>query len=100
MHDEFETFYTVPADCRTTALTADICNTTTADHTIRLCFVPSGGTAIIDTAIFWDLVVEANSTATWTGPQTLKDVGSTIQGMTDVDHALTITISGVQKVTT
>ena len=100
LHDEFATLYTVPADCITTVLSIDICNTTTASHTIELCFVPNGDSAATDTAVFWDLTIAAKSTLTWTGPQTLKDVGSTIQALTDADHALTLTISGIEKVTT
>ena len=97
--DAFSTFYTVPADCVSTVLTMDICNHTTSGHTLRLCFVPNGGSPVVGNDIFWDLTIAAKSALTWTGPQTLKDVGSTIQALTDVADALTLTISGVEKVT-
>jgi hypothetical protein len=98
--DGFTTFYTVPADCISTVLTMDICNHDTSGHTIQLCFVPDGDSPEEGNDIFWDLTIAAKSALTWTGPQTLKDVGSTIQALTDVTEMLTLTISGVEKVTT
>jgi hypothetical protein len=94
----FSTFYTVPAGTVTTVLTIDICNTTAADHALRICFVPASGSADESTALFWDVTIDAKSPAVWTGPQTLKNVGSTIQVMADVSDAITLTISGIEKV--
>jgi hypothetical protein len=96
----FGVFYTVPASCVSTVLTIDICNHDTSGHTIQLCFVPNAGSPQVGNDIFWDLTIAAKSTLTWTGPQTLKNVGSTIQALADVADKLTLTISGVEKVTT
>lgn len=67
------TFYIVPANTRTFVKDIDICNTTAVNKLIRVYLVPTGDSASIDNALFYDLTIPANGNLQWTGSQIIEE---------------------------
>jgi hypothetical protein len=69
-------------------------NTTTADATVKVNLVPSGGTAGVTNQLV-DYTVTAKNTVILGDVETLE-VGDTIQGLQGTASAVTVHISGVE----
>ena len=80
-----------------TAVTTSIriCNTDTSDHEIRLFLVPSGGSAGIATALYYDYNIPANGTLGDDGKFVLDD-GDSLVFRSDTASKLTCTICGIE----
>ena len=89
------TVYTAPASTTTDITAIRICNTDTSDHAIRLFLVPSGGSAGIATALYYDMNVPANSTLADDGKHIL-DTADLLSFRSDTASKLTCTISGFE----
>lgn len=84
--------YTVPSTQQLTITDIEICNTGNATATFYISFVPSGGTAGANNALFYAAPIPGNSTVQWTGTQVLA-ASTTVQGYAS-SNAVTIMISG------
>lgn len=90
-----ETLYTVPTDTTTIVKNIVLSNTTGADETITIHFVPSGGTADATNQIVSNSAIGANDTVTIDLSGVLE-VGDTIQAVQVTSGAITAYISGVE----
>jgi hypothetical protein len=88
----FATLYIVPSTQQMTITDIEICNTSNTAATFYVSFVPSGGTAGANNALFYAAPISANTTVQWTGTQVLA-ASSTVQGYAS-SNAVTIMISG------
>lgn len=88
----FSTLYTVQSTQQMTIKDMEICNTGATTATFYISFVPSGGTAGANNAVFYKAPIPAYSTVQWTG-ETVLAAGSTVQGYAS-SNAVSITISG------
>lgn len=88
----FSTLYTVPSTQQMTITDIEICNTGNATATFYISFVPSGGTAGANNALFYAAPILPNSTVQWTGTQVLA-ASSTVQGYASA-NTVSIMISG------
>lgn len=84
--------YTVPGGYRTDVVDINIANTTTSNITFRLHLVPSGVSVGASNALFYDVLLYANSTMQWTGVQALGP-GDYIQAIASAS-GITANISG------
>jgi hypothetical protein len=89
------TLYTVPAATTAVMKSLRICNVTSSDATCRVFLVPSGGSAGVTNAIYYDFTVPANSTLSDDGFHVLA-TGGTIVVRSSVADTLTFTASGAE----
>lgn len=89
------TVYTTPGATTTVITAIRICNTDTSAHAIRLYLIPSGGSAGIATAIYYDYNIPANSTLADDGKHIL-DTGDVVSFRSDTASKLTCTVSGFE----
>jgi hypothetical protein len=66
------TAFTSPLSTRSVLNQIDVSNTTTADITLNVYLVPSGGTAGTGNALVYGLTVPAKGIFQWTGEQYLE----------------------------
>lgn len=92
----FAPVYTVPASTRTYVKQIDICNTTSSAIEVFVSLVPSGGTAGIDNALFYNTTLDGYSTLSWTGTQIMNAQG-TLQAKAS-GAGCTLTASGGEAV--
>lgn len=85
------TIYTVPTGQQFTLTDIEICNTGAAS-TFSIYLVPSGGTAGVTNALFYNAPINVNTTVQWTGSTALS-AGSTVQ-VSSGSGNVTIKISG------
>mgnify|MGYP001594944936 CR=1 FL=1 len=90
------TQYTVPASTNTTRICFLIHNTDSAQHTVTIHHVPSGGSALA-TNIFWEDVVLPNSTNQWVDLGSLS-AGDFISAKADTGALVNLQISGDEVV--
>lgn len=88
----FSTLYIVPSTQQMTIKDIEICNTGTTTAIFYISFVPSGGTAGANNAIFYAAPIPGRTTVQWTG-ETVLAASSTVQGYAS-SNAVAITISG------
>lgn len=88
----FTTLFTVPSTKQMTITDIEICNTGATSATFYVSFVPSGGTAGANNAVFYAAPINGRMTVQWTGNQVLT-AGSTVQGYAS-SNAVSIMISG------
>ena len=88
----FTTLFTVPSTKQMTITDIEICNTGATTATFYVSFVPSGGTAGANNAIFYKAPIPSYTTVQWTGNQVLG-AGSTVQAYAS-SNAISIMISG------
>lgn len=88
----FSTLYIVPSTQQMTITDIEICNTGNTTATFFISFVPSGGTAGANNALFYSAPIAPNSTVQWTGAQVLA-ASSTVQGYAS-SNSVSIMISG------
>lgn len=95
--NNFVTVYTVPADTRVTGLILTICNVSGADSTYQVCQDDNGTTADATTALYWDVVILADTTVKLSiGP--MGTATGTIQASAGTDTApLTFTLHGTKQ---
>lgn len=86
------TLYTVPTGFRTELLDLVICNTSSANCTLTLHNVASGGSSSDSNALF-DCTVPANTTIQWTGIQVMN-AGDFLKGVAGTTTSITIHASG------
>ena len=86
------TLYTAQPDGKTAILDTQICNTTSAAKTVRLCI----GSISASTALLYDLSIAPNSIMQIDGFQILN--ATEVLVATASDTGLTITISGLERV--
>jgi hypothetical protein len=86
------TLYTAKSDGKTAILDAQICNTTSAAKTVRLCI----GSISTYTALLYDVSIAPNSIIQIDGFQILN--ANEILVASASDTGLTITISGLERV--
>lgn len=72
-----------------------ICNTDSVAHAFRLFVVPGGGSAGIDTAMYYDYSLPPNATLADDGKHILDD-GDLISFRSDAASVLTCTVSGFE----
>lgn len=91
------TVYTVPASTTTGITAVQLCNTTASDVTVRLFYVPSGGSADQTTAMLFDFNIPANDYHSFSPekPHYLEAAG-TIQFQNGTANGVTITVSGAE----
>jgi len=92
----FTTIYTTPATTRTYVKDINICNTTATSLTVSVCLVPSGGTAGVGNALFYEWLLYPRDLYRWQGVQIMNE-GDTIQVDASASGA-TITVSGGEAV--
>lgn len=89
------TIYTVPALTTFTVSMLHLVNTTTAAATVRVCVVPTGGSALQSNAIMWDFSITANDVL-----EILKGdiwaAGTTLQASTGTASAINVKLSGIE----
>lgn len=88
----YASLYIVPSTQQMTITDIEICNTGNTTATFYISFVPSGGTAGANNALFYAAPILPNSTVQWTGTQVLA-ASSTVQGYAS-SNAVSIMISG------
>ena len=88
----FATLYTVSSTQQMTITDIEICNTGATPAVFYISFVPSGGTAGANNALFYAAPILPNSTVQWTGAQVLEP-SSTVQGYAS-SNAVTMMIAG------
>jgi hypothetical protein len=86
------TLYTAQPDGKTAILDTQICNTTSAAKTVRLCI----GSISAATALLYELSIAPNSIMQIDGFQILN--ANEVLVATASDTGLTITISGLERV--
>jgi hypothetical protein len=86
------TLYTAKSDGKTAILDAQICNTTSAAKTVRLCI----GSISTSTALLYDVSIAPNSIIQIDGFQILN--ANEVLVASASDTGLTITISGLERV--
>ena len=86
------TLYTAKSDGKTAILDAQICNTTSAAKTVRLCI----GSISTSTALLYDVSISPNSIIQIDGFQILN--ANEVLVASASDTGLTITISGLERV--
>ena len=86
------TLYTAQPDGKTAILDTQICNTTTATKTVRLCI----GSISTSTALLYDVSIAPNSIMQVEGFQILNANDVLVASASDT--GLTITISGLERV--
>ncbi|MGC4378243.1 hypothetical protein WD019_15145 [Fictibacillus sp. Mic-4] len=89
------TLYTVPANTKSIVKNVVLTNTTGADATITLHFVPSGGTAGAANKVISSYTVSANDTVV-IDLSAVLEAGDTIQGLQGTASAVTVYLSGVE----
>jgi hypothetical protein len=67
----YANLFTVPSTQQMTINDIEICNTDTAPATFYISFVPSGGTAGANNALFYAAPIAGRTTVQWTGSQVL-----------------------------
>jgi len=88
----FSILYTVPSTQQMTITDIEICNTGATTAIFYVSFVPSGGSAGANNALFYGAPIPGNSTVQWTGAQVLAP-SSTVQGYAS-SNAVTMMIAG------
>lgn len=88
----FATLYTVSSTQQMTITDMEICNTGPTTATFYISFVPPGGTAGANNAVFYSAPIPGYSTVQWTGTTVLA-AGSSVQGYAS-SNAVSLTISG------
>lgn len=88
----FATLFIVPSTQQMTVTDIEICNTGATPAVFYISFVPSGGTAGANNALFYAAPIPGNSTVQWTGAQVLAP-SSTVQGYAS-SNAVSIMIAG------
>lgn len=68
------TVYTVPVSFKTEVNDIFIVNTTAGAISFSMYFVPNGGSPGTDNAIFSSVTVPANTTVTWQGNQSMREL--------------------------
>jgi len=86
------TLYTAKSDGKTAILDAQICNTTSAAKTVRLCI----GSISTSTALLYDVSIAPNSIIQIDGFQILN--ANEVLVASASNTGLTITISGLERV--
>jgi hypothetical protein len=92
------TIYTVPASTNTAVQTITMCNTTSADATITLYRVPSGGTAGAANMVLNVYKVTAGNTIILDNLRWVLPTGATLQALQGTASAITIYVDGVEMV--
>lgn len=95
MATSYATVYTSPTNTRTNVVDITVCNTAGSGATVSISFVPSGGTAGADNALYYDTAIAANDVLHWVGEQVLN-AGDTIQCEASATTC-TISITGAQS---
>lgn len=72
------TIYTVPTGQQFTLTDIEICNASATTNTFSIYLVASGGTAGTSNALFYNALINGNTTVQWTGSTALSS-GSTVQ---------------------
>lgn len=73
-----------------------ITNTTNGDLTVRLCYVPTGGTAGADNAMLWDYTVPANDFIEFGGNDKIGP-SSMIQALASAAASINIKLAGTES---
>jgi hypothetical protein len=84
--------FTVPSTQQMTITDIEICNTGSSAASFYVSFVPSGGTAGANNAIFYNAPIKGYTTVQWLGTTVLA-AGSTVQAYAS-SNSVSITISG------
>ena len=71
----FATLYTVPPGQQVAIVDIEICNTGATSATFYISLVPSGGTAGVSNALFYNAPIPPYTTVQWTGQQVLSAGG-------------------------
>ena len=88
------TLYTAPALTKTQIYSLCICNTSTADDSVDVFLVPSGGAAGVSNQIINDMVIDFGDPFAWNVPQVLE-AGDFIV-VQSANGTCTFTASGVE----
>lgn len=89
------TLYTVPANTKSIVKNIVLTNTTGADATITLNFVPSGGVVLPANQIICSYTISANDTVV-IDLSAVLEAGDTIQGYQGTASAVTVYLSGLE----
>lgn len=88
----FTNLYTVQSTQQMTIKDIEICNTGATTAVFYISFVPSGGTAGANNAIFYNAPIPGYTTVQWLG-ETVLAASSSVQGYAS-SNAISFTISG------
>lgn len=88
----FAILYTVQSTQQMTIKDIEICNTGATTAVFYISFVPSGGTAGANNAIFYNAPIPGYTTVQWLG-ETVLAASSSVQGYAS-SNAISFTISG------
>ncbi len=88
----YATLFTVPTTQQMTITDIEICNANATGANFYISFVPSGGTAGANNALFYNAPINGRTTVQWTGGQVLKP-GSTVQAYA-TSNSVSFLISG------
>ena len=89
--------YTLPANTRTKVTSVVICNTTGSAVSVRLFHSLSGTTYDATTALLYDVVVDANTSASFDPSDLwLENTSGNIAVSTGTNSALTFTMYGME----
>lgn len=89
--------YTVPASTRTGISAVHMCNTTASAVTVRVFFVPSGGSADQSSAMLYDFTIAPNDYHSLSPERPhFLDTGDMVYVQNGTANGVTFTVSGVE----
>lgn len=92
----FQTVLTVNASLSLTVKMMHLVNTSGSAVTVRICYVPSGGTANVGNAALWDFSLPANDFMEFGEGHELEG-GTTIQASAGIADVVNLFASGQQN---